>query len=445
MWIELLEAVGEHAAGDQIDVKEETARKYIAAGIAKDAGDSPNQALLAAAGQRFADALGKVTKDAATAIDQATENLRRPRIEVVTDEADQRGRSLGDQVQLIYRALGGSSDPEVIQKAHNRLTTSWKDGGYGSKRGMAEGQGSTGGYLTAVTYESQIFEVMAENGVIVPGATEVPLGTRQVEWPALNQYTVPTAGQSAFFGGVQIFRKSENAQRTASQPSFAKITLAANDMTAYTEISRDELEDSTAVLDAKIPQLFGLALGWREDWEALNGTGSGQFLGIYNSPGSLILTRNTGGTIVYQDVFGMFVRMISQGKKNAVWVCHPYTIQTLMQLVDPANHFIMLPYYSATQGALQNDFQYRMLGLNVLESEKAPTLGNTGDLILVDRSKYLVGRRSGIEIGLSEHFKFDTDQVAMRAKVRNDGQLQMKKPITLADGTKQVSAAVILQ
>ena len=57
-------------------------------------------------------------------------------------------------------------------------------------------------------------------------------------------------------------------------------------------------------------ELGGGAIGWREEWEALNGTGSGQLLGIYNAPSSLLVARTTGGTIKAADVFTMRSRLL---------------------------------------------------------------------------------------------------------------------------------------
>lgn len=96
-----------------------------------------------------------------------------------------------------------------------------------------------------------------------------------------------------------------------------------------------------------------------------------------------------------------------------------------------------------------------LLGDPVFLSEKVPApstnvnttsnvYGPLGELLYVDAKSYWIGRRSGLEIGLSEHFKFDTDQLAIRAKIRNDGKPGQLAPIYLADGVNQVSGIVTL-
>ena len=141
--------------------------------------------------------------------------------------------------------------------------------------------------------------------------------------------------------------------------------------------------------------------------------------------------------------------------RSACWICHPYTLYSIETLQDPANHFIFIPNAAVvgqpgmgvTAGGAAT---YRpagvLLGWPIYTSEKVPALGTAGDLSLIDRKMYWVGRRSGLEIGLSEHFLFDTDQLAIRAKIRNDGKPGQIAPFYLADGTQsnQVSGFVSL-
>jgi HK97 family phage major capsid protein len=443
MWIRLLKVVGEHKVGDFLDVDEATSRAYVAAGLAEDGGNGPEHHLMRTAMAEFRAEMAGIVKGTADTIRQTTQELARNRPSVIEPgeaEAD-RTRGVGDYLRNVVTALDGSQEPEARQAAHERLTKV-----YGCKRGMAEGAGSTGGYSTPVLYEQQMFKVAAEQGVLTPDAREVPLGAREVEWPALDQYQVPTAGQSAVFGGVKVYRKTESAQRTASQPALSKVKLVANDLTAYTEFSRDLLADNTAALDSAVPELVGQAIGWREDWEGLNGNGSGQFLGMYNAPCTIQVTRNTSSRIKYVDVVTILSRLLpmSMNSPKLRWIAHPYTIPELLQIQDPAGRYIFLQYQTPGEGTINPSPKWYMLGIPVKFTEKAPTLGNAGDLSLADADKYLVGRRSGLEIGLSEHFKFDTDQVAIRAKLRNDGQPWLKKAITLADGTNTASGFVVL-
>lgn len=447
MWIRLLKPVDTHKAGDFLDVEEKTARSYIDAGLAEDGGNGPDHHLLRSAMAEFQTQMGALVRGVAESIQAATRDLPRP-VVVVPGESEtekRHPRSIGGFVRNVVDALG-NPDAEARQTAHNRLTAPWSEGGYGSSRAMGEGSGAGGGYTTAKTYETELLRVAGETGILAPDAKVVPLSNREHEWPSLDQFQVPTAGQSAFYAGVKVYRKGENTQRTASQPSLTKVRLVAQDMTAYTEISRDDLADSNTALDALVTDLIGQAIGWREDWEAVQGTGSGQFLGVWNAPCAINVSRNTGSTIKVADVFKMLSRALMGRPGQAwKWIAHPYALETLLALQDPSGRYLMLPSQTPNGDApLNNATQWRLLGIPVAFSEKAAAVGSTGDLTLTDAKSFLLGRKGGLEIGLSEHFKFDTDQVALRAKVRNDGQPLLKKAVTLADGSSTVSTVVVL-
>ena len=390
-----------------------------------------------------------------------------------TSEVDKK-RGVGDWFRCVMRTMiVGDTEARTV------LERPWEEGGYGcyrvdhhGERGMVEGVGSLGGYTTPVIYEQQVFEVAAEQSVLVTRAEVKPLGNRQVEWPALNQYVAPTAGQAAWFGGMQVFRKGEDVQRTEKDLSFKKIQMLANDLTAYTELSRDLVMDSTIPIDNYIVRLMGQAIGWREDWEAFNGNGVNQFLGLMNSPALLPVTRHivadrattqAPNPIFAKDVFAMLSRMIV-GARDPVWFCHPYSMANIEALTSPSGAFMYIPNTTLISGGGNGEatggMTYRpagtLMGLPIFRSEKVPPPSGTndttningplGELLLIDCKSYWVGRRSGLEVGLSEHFKFDTDQLAIRAKVRNDGKPGQLAPIYLADGSasNQVSGFVAL-
>lgn len=466
-WIELLQKVGEHPAGKFIEVEDHIARSYCEAGLAKDGGDGPEVVQLQRAAQAFREELQNVTGEFARQFTEATDAIRRrpnlgDGIEATESEADKKS-GFGDLMRSIVTNANPQADLKDRDAARDTLVKvygcepagqgMWRLGSKPAQphvvrsfnrsnpgliqRNMTESTGTAGGYLTAVNYESMVLMIAGEEGVFAPLANRVPLGARQTEWPALDQYSAPAAGQAAWFGGVRVYRKAESAQRTVSDPAFKKVNLVANDLTAYDEFSRDLLQDSTTALDAMIPKLFGQAIGWRTDWECFNGNSLGQFTGVNNSAALVQVTRNTSSHIKYQDVFTMYSRMTPSEKAFARWYVHPFAMVDIFQLQDPGNRFIYIPNLTtpAEGGPISAAPSGKLLGVPVIESEKCAQLGSAGDLNLWVPRRYLLGERSGLEIGISEHFKWDTDQIAIRAKVRNDGKPQQVGPIYLGDGS----------
>ncbi len=82
-------------------------------------------------------------------------------------------------------------------------------------------------------------------------------------------------------------------------------------------------------------------------------------------------------------------------------------------------------------------------GLPVYFTEKLPTLGTKGDVMLVDWSKYVIGQRMDMQIDVSPHFLFRNNQLAWRVIARCDGKPWLNSYITDAEGWT-VSPFVVL-
>ncbi|MCP4251017.1 MAG: phage major capsid protein [bacterium] len=78
--------------------------------------------------------------------------------------------------------------------------------------------------------------------------------------------------------------------------------------------------------------------------------------------------------------------------------------------------------------------KFYILGLETIFTEKLPTLGTTGDIVLADFTQYTIGMRREIELARSEHIKFDSDETAYRCLVRADGQGSWDAAITPKNG-----------
>jgi HK97 family phage major capsid protein len=444
-WIKLLKDHSGHKAGVLLQVEEIVAKAYIDAGLAEDGGDGPTKAIEAIGLEElrkemkaFGTGMGEVFKE-------ATADLKKTfKIEPGPQQAD-KTKSLGDFVAHIVKA-GDIRNLEQCQASQNRLAKEY-GAKFGIQKGQEESSGGAGGFWTVpVEFEKTILMEQAENAVILPGVTAVPMGARAKEWPSLDQYQTPTNGNSAYFGGITVSRKGENTQRSQTQAAATKIKLEANDLTAYATFTRDDQQDSDGVVESMLTMLIGGAIGWRRDWEHMWGSGEGQPLGYIGCDAMLTQARAVALSVTWLDIAGMLKYLQPSSQKRAVFVAHPYLLQQFLTLTDPSGRYIYIPAFPGNQiGAAGINPSPMLANIPVLFTEKAAAPGNLGDFTLCDRKAILSGMRSGIELGLSEHFLFDTDQIALRAKVRDDAQPWLKKPIKLSDGsagTNKVSAFI---
>jgi len=77
---------------------------------------------------------------------------------------------------------------------------------------------------------------------------------------------------------------------------------------------------------------------------------------------------------------------------------------------------------------------------------QVPKLGTTGDVMLVDLSKMLLGDRLALQVEVSPHVLFAQNQIMWRVIQRWDAQPWLNAPIILGDGagTSTVSPIVVL-
>jgi HK97 family phage major capsid protein len=300
---------------------------------------------------------------------------------------------------------------------------------------MAEGAGSTGGYLVPEEFSSNIQQKALEDAIIEPRATVIPMKSNRIVIPA----DVDTNHSSNYFGGITIYRGAEAAQLTATNPTYAQVALTLHKVTGLCHVSDELLEDSTLAIEADVSRKFAAAINFVKDYDFINGDGVNCPLGLAhsNNPSLITVTAETGqgaGTIVAENILKMWARMYN--KDRAIWIANHDTFPQLATMAIavgtggvpvwmPAGGISGLPYQT-------------LMGKPLIFTEKCQTVGTAGDLILADLSQYLIGQRGGLGVATSIHFKFDYAQQSFRFIMRYDGQ-----PSWLATLTPRVSSSTL--
>lgn len=482
MFIEITDPAGYGGfkCGDIVDVDEAVARAYISVGKAKESTEVARtlRAEMANEQKRTADMLDAKFKELSDKL-AATVTSNGPPSRGMTFDKEgnvvnpDKGVDVGDGSQV--RGSEASADrgtecfSEILnliwrQKSSTEPTerdwcTSRLERSYGLERRKFDPEvqnragtesmtgGATYGYLIKPQYYGSLFEIAMEDSVLYPYAFNVPIGNSlELRWPVLDQYTAPSSGQSAAYGGVQVFRKGEIAQRPSSDARLREQTFKVTDLVGYSPLSRDLIADNYIAADAIITRVFGRAIEWKKDYEVINGNGVGKPLGYFNSPALLTVTKNTASHIKFEDLVAMLAAYHQSGLSNAMWVANQTCYADLAAITNNGGTYVFNPNAMVSQAMMLSimnkttnvpDLKYKamgtLMGLPIRFTEKVPALGTTGCLSLIDPTQYGVAERQGLEVGISEHFLFDTDQIAFRFKIRNDGQPLWLSYYTSAD------------
>lgn len=486
MFIALTEPFGQWAKGDIIEVKDAVGRSYIESGMATESSESAHlraqfQAeiarIQAESRAQFQELVNSIKASTASegppsrGIEFDDKGVPINKAEDVkhSEASEDRGtKCFGDILRCIWMSSHPLQNPANKQWAATRLQRSYgleqtqfetdsKEVSRGSPGAVnragteSMGGGVNYGYLLKPQFYGSLFEIAMEESIIEPNAFNVPIGdSLELRWPTLDQYLTPASGQSASYAGVYVGRKGENSQRPYSDGKLRELTFKVTDLTGFTPLSRDLIADNYIAADAVIQRLFARAMAWKKDQEFFAGNGVGKPLGILNSPALLSQTRAVASHIRLEDLQGMISIMHQSCWQNAMWVAHQTCYTDLGSIISsspsgfayqPNALFGQWMKQTAMANTISNtgDKMYKgagqLLGFPLRYTEKIPALGTTGCLLLIDPSQYGVATRQGLEVGISEHFLFDTDQVAFRFKIRNDGQPMWQAPYIDAHST----------
>lgn len=345
---------------------------------------------------------------------------------------------------------GGSADKNIKSFADwlfavrrgdtKRLATVYKSGWTDfsgdslAVKDLNEATGGSGGYMVPVEYEPMLARISAEQAIIEPRARKIQMGSAIRKVPMLKQTATPGTGpgNSAFFGGMTFTWEPEAADISAdkSDPSYEMVEYIARKLVGMT-VSSAELTEDAPQLEAELTQLFGEGLAHAKDYFYLRGSGVGQPLGILNAPALRSVTRAASGNNVdLADVAGLAARMVPGGLSSALWISHPLNVADLISLTI-GQQPVFQPDIKAAIGGL-------LLNLPLAFSEYLPAPGTAGDFGLYALQFYGCGIRRGIAIAMSEHARFDKDQITWKITYRGDGKPLIDNTIKLADGSNTV-------
>ncbi len=315
------------------------------------------------------------------------------------------------------------------------------------KTALAEGSGVTGGYIVPPQFQSELLTVAAEDAWFEKRCKVMPMATRTMTLPSLDVTTAQTAGTAPYFGGILAKWQPEAATISETEPKFRQTELTAWDLMLYSVTSNQLLADNAIGLDAFMTQLFGSALPYYKELAFLKGTGSADKmpLGVINAGASLSVLRNTAAHFTISDVANMMAHLHVRSWKNAFWVMHQSVLPELLAMTGAAANANvpagLLPTtsdrpYLLTQanqggGPLAAGLDsLSLLGLPIMWTDKTVALGTRGDVLLVNGDYYLVGNRMDLQIDVSTHFLFSTNQLAWRVISRCDGRPWLNSYIT---------------
>lgn len=302
---------------------------------------------------------------------------------------------------------------------------------YQEARALEMGVPASGGYLVPEQFMTDVLEFTARSAVVRPRATVIPAGDSPdaaVNIPILDQ-----SGANGVYGGVDVAWIAEGAAKPETSFGLDQLALTPYEVAAHIKVTDKALRNAP-LLETLVRRLLTFGINAAEDVAFIQGDGVGKPTGYVGHASNVLVNRVTADTVTYADLVEMLSRMVFGG--NPVWVVSQRVLPKLMLMEDTAGQLIWQP--SARDGVPGSIFGY-----DVVVTNRAPALGDQGDVSFVDLSYYVIKDGTGLMIAASEHVEFLNNRTVIKAFKLVDGKPWPQSPLTDENG-ELVSPFVVL-
>jgi len=296
-----------------------------------------------------------------------------------------------------------------------------------------------GGFLVPETFSPNLIAPSTEDASsILTRVFRIPMASPSVSLPALDAFDQSTGSVS---GGVVVTRHTETAEEQLTRAKGSQVRLTASTLMAASAATEELISDSAISFAAFIAQVFTREIDNTHLREFIEGSGVSEPTGVLNAQSLVTVPKESGqaaDTIVYENVTNMISRQT--GLSNAIWMANFDTIPqlaALSQVVGTGGSPIFVQDATGT-------FPGFLFGRPLILTKYAKTLGDKGDIMLIDWSQYLYGIRQTQQTASSVHVRWLHNEQVFRLTIRDAGVPGWKDALTPPNSTKKLSPFVTL-
>jgi HK97 family phage major capsid protein len=276
---------------------------------------------------------------------------------------------------------------------------------------MQEGVDADGGYLVPDEYDNRLIEKLKEENIFRKLCHPVSTsGDHKINIAA----TTPAAAWI-----------DEGEALTWGDATFAQVLLDAHKLHVAIKVTEELLYDSKFNLETFIINAFSKALANAEENAFINGTGSGQPLGILAATGGadVGVTTASSTAITADEIINLIYSLKRPYRKNAAFIMNDQTVAAIRKLKDGEGKYLWQP-------ALVLGEPDKLLGYPVYTSEFMPTIeAGAKTIAFGDFDYYNIGDRGSRSFQELKELFAGNGMVGFVAKERVDGKLVLSEAI----------------
>ncbi len=439
--VRLLAAFGEYGAGDEVELEADVAEKLVAAGLAEAVeGEDP----------KGDDAPADDVDKAVSAITSRLEKTI----------ADRLGKANEKTVKLPAKPIDRNAG---FRKMGDwlRCMAFEKQGNYNAARKMAEwrqaqliqksptGQSESadsehaGGDTVPEIWANELWEKIRQDFLLLDQTKKFEASGDTVHIPIINDTSRVTGSRP-----MRYYAIGEGNAYTASKIVTGRVSLTPYKygVLGYTtlELLRDSNSNFEQVLTDQIAKEIRFALNDL----LINGSGSGAPAGLLNQNCKITVSKESGQsarTVLLANLAKMIARLGYGLESGALFLVNKAVKSQLHQKAFAPSGTALSSAYGLTY-SYADPFPLRFGGIPIQEMEQCAALGAAGDIILVNPSQVAAFVKP-IEISMSEHVAFLTDEIVFKGCVRVDCDNLWTAAETPFNGTSNdtVSSVVLIE
>lgn len=351
-------------------------------------------------------------------------------------EASEKYSTFGEFLRDVREAENPACSPAIRGKLH------------AAAPGLRTDIQSEGGALIPTEFANTILRRMYTQGQILSRVRRLPITGNSIEIPYVNE---TSRADGSRMGGVRGYWVAETKAITDSKPDFGRLSLKLKKVAALGYVTDEMLSDYGAT-GTLLQDMFADELVYQAENAIINGTGAGRPQGILNAAAKVEVTKETNqtaDTVWGPNIVKMWARLYGESRANAVWLINqdvePYLWSLALEgrFGSASTAADAVPLYYPANG-VTNAGQFGILmGRPVIPVEYCDTVGDAGDIILVDLSQYLWIEK-GPEAAESMHVRFAYDEMTYRLTYRCDGCCWWSSVLTPVNSSNTLAPIVTL-
>jgi HK97 family phage major capsid protein len=309
------------------------------------------------------------------------------------------------------------------------------------QRIKAEGQRtditSEGGSFIPTDYAATFLELVTQASPVLQRARVFPMRSGTLKIPAVDDtnHSQDRAGLVATWAG-------EGATLSPDTIRTRQLELNAHKLTLICKATREFMSDAINA-DRFIRDTMVKEAAWTLDGAFIRGNGVGQPLGMMSGTNLLVTQKvpsQEADTILWENILPMY-EGLNPSATMPIWLASPSAKSQIFNMfvgIGTAG----INYWPSLREATPKGME--LCGAPVFFSEHCEVLGDQGDILLAAPENYIVGMRQEVQVDVSPHVGFLTDEIYFRLTLRVDAQPACSTTLTLRDGSTVVSDFVTL-